>query len=97
MKRNISIPKSDLETFTHDGKEYTRVTVNTPKTFYIDHCHTVMPNNVDTQEIIVVARRFSNGEDIELIFTPEDWLDTFTPTMYERVKDNYIKYIKDKK
>lgn len=69
----------------------------TPKTFYIDHCHTVSPNSGDAQEIIVVARRFSNGEDIELIFTPEDWLDTFTPTMYEHVKENYIKYIKNKK
>ena len=68
-----------------------------PKTIYIRQCHTVSPNHGDAQEIIVVAERFVNGEDVELVFMPEDWLDTFTPTMYEYVKDNYIKYIKGKK
>jgi len=56
-----------------------------------------MPNNDESQEIHVVANRFVNGEDITLVFTPEDWLDTFTPTMYEHVKENYIKYLKNKK
>lgn len=68
-----------------------------PHTIYVRECHTVSPNNGDAQEIIVVAERFINGEDVHLVFTPEDWLDTFTPTMYEYVKDNYIKYIKNKK
>lgn len=63
----------------------------------IDFCHTVQPNHIDHfQEITVVARRMSNGEDVTLIFTPEDWLDTFTPTMYKHVKEHYIKYIQEK-
>jgi len=70
---------------------------NPPATIYIRECHTISPNNGDAQEIIVVAERFINGEDVELVFTPGDWLDTFTPTMYEYVKDNYIKYLKNKK
>jgi hypothetical protein len=48
-----------------------------------------------TQEIYVGARLF-NGDEITLIFTPEDWLDTFTPTMYKHVKKEYIKYIEQK-
>lgn len=68
-----------------------------PTTIYVRECHTVAPNNGDSQEIIVVAERYVNGEDVHLVFTPEDWLDTFTPTMYEHVKDNYIKFLKEKK
>ena len=62
----------------------------------IDRCHTVSPNNDDFQEINVIAV-LNNGSEVHLIFTPEDWLDTFTPTMYEHVKKEYIKYIQDKK
>lgn len=63
----------------------------------IDFCHTVQPNHAEAeQEIVVVARRMCNGEDVTLIFTPEDWLDTFTPTLFKLVKKNYIKYIEEK-
>lgn len=63
----------------------------------IDFCHTIQPNHIDHfQEITVVARRMCNGEDITIIFTPEDWLDTFTPTIYKHVKEHYIKYIEQK-
>lgn len=68
-----------------------------PTIVYVRECHTVMPNQDDSQEIRVLATRFVNGEEVELVFTPEDWLDTFTPTMYERVKESYIKYIRNKR
>jgi hypothetical protein len=69
---------------------------NRDRIYPVDHCHTVSPNNIDdTQEIYVGARLF-DGSEITLIFTPEDWLDTFTPTMYKHVKKHYIKYIEEK-
>jgi len=73
------------------------ISEKTPTTMYIRECHTIVPNKGDSQEILVIAERFVNGEEVHLMFTPEDWLDTFTPTMYEHVKDNYIKYLKEKK
>ena len=64
---------------------------------YIDRCQSVHPNHVDhTQEIYVECKDWK-GEQITLIFTPVDWIDTFTPTMYEHVKEQYIKYIQQKK
>ena len=67
-----------------------------PQPLYIDRCVSVCPNNDGTQEIYVEFKTFENMWG-HLVFTPEDWLDTFTPTMYEDIKKNYIKYIKEKK
>jgi len=64
---------------------------------YVDRCHTVHPNNVnDTQDIYVGCKDWL-GKEYTLIFSPEDWLDTFTPTMYEHIKEHYIKYLQQKK
>lgn len=63
---------------------------------YVDRCHAVHPNHVDhTQEIYVECKDWL-GKEYTLIFTPEDWLDTFTPTMYKHVKKEYIKYLEQK-
>jgi hypothetical protein len=62
----------------------------------VDHCFSVHPNNMETTQEIYVGARLFNGDEITLIFTPEDWLDTFTPTMYKHVKKEYIKYIEQK-
>lgn len=70
---------------------------NDPTVIYIRECHTLFPNNDDSNEISVIIERYGDTSDIELVFTPQDWLDTFTPTMYEHVKKNYIKYLTDKK
>lgn len=96
MKKNISIPKKNK--YTEATDEYVRVTVKTQfsEPIFVDRCHTVSPNHADSQEISICFKTFNN-EEFELVFTPEEWLDTFTPTMYEHVKENYIKYIKNKK
>lgn len=64
--------------------------------FPIDHCHTISPNHIDHTQEIYVGAKLNDGSEITLIFTPEDWLDTFTPTMYKHVKKHYIKYIEEK-
>lgn len=69
----------------------------TNKEIYIDRCSELHPNNVNTtQEIYVIAKDFE-GKEYTLIFTPDDWLDTFTPTVYDMVKKQYIKYLEQKK
>lgn len=65
------------------------------KNLYIRNCHTVMPNNDDSQEIYVSAELY-DGREITMIFTPDDFIDTFTPTLFEQVKRSYIKYLKEK-
>jgi hypothetical protein len=63
---------------------------------YVDRCHGLHPNHADhTQEIYLEFKSWS-GKVYTLIFTPEDWLDTFTPTMYKHVKKQYIKYLEQK-
>jgi len=43
---------------------------------YIDRCTEVHPNNSESQEIFVVAKTI-DGDELNLIFNPEDWIDTF--------------------
>ena len=67
-----------------------------PQAIYIDRCWQVSPNNANTtQEIWVSAKDFT-GKEYDLVFTPDDWLDTFTPTMYNHIKKEYIKYLENK-
>jgi len=61
----------------------------------IDRCIEVHPNNSESQEIFVVAKTI-DGDELNLIFNPEDWIDTFKPTTFKIVKDQYIKYLIDK-
>lgn len=63
---------------------------------YVRGCVSVSPNNAEWQEIQVTCELY-NGETIDLVFTPDDWLDTFTPSMYDRVRDSYINHLKQKK
>jgi hypothetical protein len=65
------------------------------KEIYIDRCIEVHPNDKVVQEILVVAKTI-DGEELNLIFTSEDWIDTFNTTTFNIVKDNYIKYLVDK-
>ncbi len=62
---------------------------------YIDRCTEVHPNNSQSKEIFVVAKTI-DGDELNLIFNPEDWIDTFKPTTFKIVKDQYIKYLIDK-
>lgn len=78
------------------GLSYIGKQVKKDEPIYIDRCWRLSPNNDEVQEIYVDAKTFDDKE-ITLVFTPDDWLDTFTPTMYEHIKKNYIKYLKQKK
>ena len=60
---------------------------------YVDRCWRVSPNNEEVQEIQVDLKTMDDRE-VTLIFTPDDWLDTFSPSMFEQVKKEYIKHIK---
>lgn len=62
----------------------------------VDRCFSVHPNHADHTQEIYVGAYLNDGTEITLIFNPEDWLDTFTPTMYNHVKKHYIKYIEEK-
>lgn len=70
----------------------TSILEKTNNTFYIDHCYTVMPNSDDRQEIYIDAKTF-DGKEISLIFTPEDFLDTFKPSLFDRVRKSYIQFL----
>ena len=70
---------------------------NKIKEIYVDRCVSLHPNNVNTTQEIYVEAKDIDGNIVTLIFTPDDWLDTFTPTVYDMVKEQYIKYLTDKK
>jgi len=62
---------------------------------FVDKCIAVYPNNGDSQEIEIIIERLSDRQRMSIIFNPEDWLDTFTPSMFNHIKKNYIKYIEE--
>lgn len=69
---------------------------NKEESIYVRQCVSLSPNNDEWQEITVTCELF-NGDVINLVFTPDDWLDTFKPSTYDHVRDSYIKYLKEKK
>ncbi len=65
------------------------------KFIYVRQCVGLMGNNSDSQEIHITCETFE-GETINLVFMPDDWIDTFTPTIFNHVKKEYIKYLEKK-
>ena len=62
---------------------------------FVDKCIAIYPNNQDTQEIIIVVKRLTDGSEVEITFTPDEYLTTFTKDMYDHIRKSYIKYLKE--
>ena len=78
------------------GLHYVGRVIGNNVCYYIEQCWSISPNNEETQDIYVEAKTY-DGEKITLVFNPDDYIDTFTPTMFDHVKKHYINYLKQKK
>ena len=67
-----------------------------PEQIYVRSCYSLSTNNKHVQEIYVDVETF-DGEYYTLVFCPDDYLDTFRPSIFDHVRGEYIKYLLDKK